>query len=101
MLLLVKLEISEKISKLAAVVFLGLIIAMLCFFILLFVSIIGGYFFGELTGSLYIGFGIIAAMYGLLLIIAIRYRKTLIEKRIIGSVIKVLFEKRNAEAENE
>lgn len=92
-ILLFKLEFVEKISKLVAVLFSGLIIALLGFFILLFISIMAGYFFASLTNSLYTGFAIVAAFYLILLFVVLRYRKNIIEKNVINGVIKVLFDK--------
>jgi hypothetical protein len=76
---------------LVATLFSSLIIAILAFFILLFISIMAGYFFASVTHSLYIGFGIVAAFYIILLILIIKLRKKVIEKKIIDDVIKGFF----------
>jgi hypothetical protein len=100
-LLLIKLQLTEKVSKLAAVIFTGLILAALSFFILLFVSIMAGYYFADLTGSNYSGFGIVAAFYLILLIIIILLRKKVLQKNIINMMIGIMFEKTKDETENE
>jgi hypothetical protein len=100
-LLLIRLQLAEKISKLVAGMFTGLLIAMLAFFILLFLSIMGGYYFAYLTGSLYWGFGIIAGFYIILLILIILFRKKVLEKNIVNMVIEVLLEKTDNEDESQ
>ncbi len=92
-ILLIKIQVAEKISKMAGLIFSGLIIALLGFFVLLFISFMAGYFFAELTHSFYIGFGIIAALYLILLLVVVKLRKKLIGKLVTDAVIKVFFEK--------
>jgi ABC-type glycerol-3-phosphate transport system permease component len=100
-LLLIKLQLSEKISKLVAGLFTGLLIAVLGFLILLFLSIMAGYAFASLTGSNFLGFGIVAAFYLILLIVMIAIRKTVIQKHIMNMVIGIMFEKTKEKDENE
>jgi hypothetical protein len=91
--LLLKLQLVEKVSQLIALLFTGLTLALLAFFILLFVSIMAGYYFANVTGSLYIGFGIVAIFYIILFILIVSLRKKVIEKHIIDSVIKIFMDK--------
>jgi hypothetical protein len=88
-----KLQTADKAARLAGLLFTGLTLALFSFFVLLFISMMGGYLFASLTGSLYLGFGIIAAFYLLLLLLIIKFRKTLIEKWVGDAIIGVFFEK--------
>lgn len=99
-LLLVKLQAVEKISKLVAVMFAVLVVAVLVFFISLFLSIMAGYYFAEITGSMYLGFGIVAAIYIILLVTLIALRKSVLERMITNTVINILFEDKNQEDDN-
>jgi len=92
-ILLIKLQVVEKMSKLLAGMFTGLLIVILSFFVLLFLSIMLGYYFADLTGSNYIGFGILTVVYILLLVLLIVFRKNLVENKIINMVIEVFFDK--------
>ena len=92
-LFLIKLQAVEKISKLSAAMFAGLLIAVLSFFIILFLSIMAAWYFGELLGSVYIGFGIISAFYVIVLVLILVFRKKVLEKTITNSVINIFFEK--------
>ena len=96
-LLLIKLQTAEKVARLAGLLFTGLTLAVFGFFVLLFISMMGGYLFASLTGSLYWGFGIIAAFYLLLLLLIIKFRKTLIEKWVGDIIVRLFFEKEKEE----
>jgi hypothetical protein len=91
--LLLKLQMVEKVSQLIALIFTGLTLALLAFFVLLFVSIMAGYYFANVTGSLYIGFGIVAMFYIILFVLIVSLRKKVIEKHIIDAVIKIFMDK--------
>jgi hypothetical protein len=96
-LLLARIEAAEKGAKLAAHFATGLVLLLLSFFILLFLSIMAGYYFAELTGSQFYGFGIIAALYILLLVILLIIRKRYIFPFLTDFVIKTLFDQVNDE----
>ena len=89
---LLKLQTAEKSAKLISFVFVALAIALLFFFILLFISIMAGYYFAEKTGSQVYGFGIVACFYILLLLVVLLLRKKLVDKYISDKVIKIFFE---------
>jgi len=96
-LLLLKLQTAEKTARLAGVLFTGIVLALLGFFVLLFLSIMGGYFFASLTGSLYLGFGIVAFFYLLLFTLTVIFRKVLVEKWVADTIVKIFFEKEKEE----
>ncbi len=98
--LLLKLQMVEKVSQFTGLLFTGLTLVLLAFFILLFLSIMAGYFFADVTGSLYIGFGIVSVIYTLLFITIIKLRKKVIEKFIVDAVIKIFIEKPDEDNED-
>jgi uncharacterized membrane protein YdjX (TVP38/TMEM64 family) len=91
-ILLLKMQAAEKTARVVALLFSVLIIALLSFFILLFLSIMAGYYFASITGSLFTGFGIVAGFYVLILTVLIFTRER-ISKKIIDTVISVFFDK--------
>ena len=95
-LLLIKIQATEKSAKLIGVLTAVLLIALLSFFVLFFVSIMAGYFFAAKLGSLYAGFGIVTSIYAILLGILIA-RKKYLEKFVGNTVVKVLFDKTDHE----
>ncbi len=90
---LYKIGAYEKIAKVTAVFFSSLIIALLGFFLLFFLSISGGFYFGALLNNNALGFLIIFGIYLILFVFVIRFRKKLLEKYITDKVIEQLFEK--------
>jgi len=90
---LLRLQIAENISGILSKTATLIITGYLLFFILLFLSIAAGYFFASLLGSNELGFLCVAGFYTLLLLIFMLFRKRIIERPVIRTVIKLLFPK--------
>jgi len=97
-LLLFKLQTVEKTSKLIAIMFIGLMVTLISLFILIFLSIMGGYYFASLLGSLYWGFGVVTGIYVLLLVLLIVAGKKWVHLYITNTIIEIFFDQT---AENE
>ena len=91
-LLLLKLQAVEKISKLSSEMFSGLLIGIISLFIILFLSMMAAWYFGQLLNNVFWGFGIISAFYILVLILILVFRKKLLERSITNTVINIFFE---------
>lgn len=91
-LLLLKLEMVEKTSKLVAIMFIGLLVTVLSLFIILFLSFMAGYYFAALTDSLYLGFGIVCCFYVLLLLFIGFAGKRILHSFITNTVIETIFD---------
>jgi hypothetical protein len=89
---LLKLQTAEKSAKLLTLAFAGLVIGILSFFILLFVSIMAGFYFSEKMHSQFYGFGIIAAFYVLLLVAVLLFRKQFLDNYVSGIILKIFFD---------
>ncbi len=100
-LLLFKLQSIEKMSMLISVLFSVIVIMLFGFFIVLFISIMAGYYFASLTGSLYAGFGIVAGFYILLLTAILFLKKKVLDKFIVKSLMDIFFDKTNEDAKGE
>lgn len=87
-----KLTAIDKGSKLGAQFVSGIILGVLAFFVLLFISLMLAYYFSQQFESYFIGFSIVAIMYFVLFIMVLLGRKQLIEKTIINGIIKTIFE---------
>ena len=97
---LFKLQTAEKSSRVVTLVFAGLAIGLLSFFILLFVSVMAGLYFTEKWHSSFYGFGIVVLFYILLLLLVIVLRSNL-DKYIFGKVINILFDSNKEEDEEQ
>jgi hypothetical protein len=82
----------DKGSKLGAKFISGLILGVLAFFAMLFISLMLAYYFSQLFQSYFAGFGLMAALYFMLFMMVMLARKQLIEKPIINGIIKTIFE---------
>lgn len=96
-LLLLRLDASEKGAKLAAHFVTGALLCLIAFFILLFLSIMAGYYFTELTGSPFWGFAIISGAYILFFLLVLLLRKRYFHPFLINFVIRILFDRNNEE----
>jgi hypothetical protein len=96
-LLLLRLDASEKGAKLAAHFVTGALLCLIAFFILLFLSIMAGYYFTEVTGSPFWGFAIISGAYILIFLLVLLLRKRYFYPFLINFVIRILFDRNNEE----
>ncbi len=94
---LIKYEVYEKTAKIAATLFSSIVIAMLTSFLLFFLSIALGFYFGSLFNSYGTGFLVVTGFYLILLIPFLFFRKNWIEKIIINRLIEQLTEKEEEE----
>lgn len=99
-LLLIKLQVAQETARFVGLFFTGLLLSVFGFCVLQFLGMMGGYWFASLTDSLYIGFGIIAAIYLVLFLLIVKFRKILIETRVGNIVVRRFFEKEK-EVKNE
>lgn len=97
---LTRVQAYEKIAKVSSVLFSSVILAMLFFFALVFVSVTAGFYFSEITSGYKSGFGIVALIYIVLFAFVIVFRKSLIEKAFTGIIIKELFENYDEDENN-
>lgn len=84
-----KLEAYEKLSLGSSAFLYGLILAGICNIALLFILVTGGLYLAELLGSLWMGFGIVAAFTLLIVIILLIMKKSL-NKKFTNNIISFL-----------
>jgi len=89
---LIKLETFEKTAKVTAVLFSSLVVALLGFFLLFFLSMSLGFYLGKVFESMALGFLAVTSLYLLLFVLVLLMKKDLMEKflieRIIGELTK-------------
>jgi len=89
-----KLTAIERTAKIIAVIFSLILMGTFLFFALLFVSIMAGYFFGQVFDSLFIGFGIIAIIYIIIFALILIF-KDKIEKPVMNIFIRIMLHGRS------
>ena len=95
-MLLFRLQFAEKTARLIALLFSSLIIALVCFFILLFLSLMAGFYFASITGNWYLGFAIITAFYFFLFLLLI-YKRNWVAMKVSDICIKIFFDRKGEE----
>lgn len=100
-ILLLKIQAAKKTGKIFSKLIFSIVSVMLVFLFLLFVSMMGGYYFADLSGSLYKGFSIVAGIYLLLFILFILLFKSYFSVRIMDSITKIFFEKNSRYTDEE
>lgn len=91
-LTLLQLDATEKAARLTSALVVGLLAGGLCFFVLLFISLMAGYFFAQVTGSLFIGFSIVAGIYTLFFLLLLLFRRRVIAY-LGDKVVELIFNK--------
>jgi hypothetical protein len=92
---LVKLQSIEKISTVAASIAAGVTLALLGLFFLIFFSITLGFLFASWLDSNTAGFGIVAGIYLLLIIIIVVFGKKIFGNMITKKIIQNSFKKKD------
>lgn len=90
---LVKLEAFEKIAKVTAVLFSSLVVALLAFFLLFFLSMSAGFYLGKIFDSLALGFLTVTGLYLILFVMVMLMKKDLLENILIERIIGELTRK--------
>jgi hypothetical protein len=99
-ILLFKLEMSKKAAATTATIVNGVALGLFALFALVFISITLGFVFSELTGSFIWGFGIVSAIYIVLVVICIVAKKW-VTRKVTNAVIGSIYSKNKAEKEKE
>lgn len=88
---LVKLHTAESISRFLSGLLIKMVLFYLFFFVLLFASLAIAFWLEKILDSQGLGFIIVAAFYLIIGILFMAFRKKLVEKPVIQSVINLFF----------
>jgi DMSO/TMAO reductase YedYZ heme-binding membrane subunit len=95
-ILLLRLQLTEKAAKLSSVIFIAVVVGFLLLIVTMIISFIAGYYLSQALNSYAAGFGILAAFYVVLIIIALYMHKKKFSKSIADRVVKLSFQKNDA-----
>ena len=90
---LIKLEAFEKTAKVTAVLFSSLVVALLGFFLLFFLSMSLGFYLGKVFDSMALGFISVTGLYLILFVLVLLMKKDLLENLLIERIISELTKK--------
>lgn len=88
---LIKLQAAENISRVISNMTVIIILCLLSSLVLLFLSFSAGYFLASLMNSNVLGFLCVAGFYLLMLLIILLFRKKIIERPVIKSIVRIFF----------
>ena len=91
---LVKLQVIEKLSVTAAAIVSGVLLAVFGLFFLIFVSVTLGFLFSHWLDSYAAGFGIVAGIYLLLILMVVLFGKRLFGDAVTQKIIQGFFKKK-------
>ena len=92
-ILLLRLQATEKVSRIAAAMVTVVVIVVVALFLLIFASITAGYWLADLTGSLTAGFGIVALFYLVIFLFVILFLRKILQNFIINKLIDLFHKK--------
>lgn len=93
---IIKLEATNKTSEIGSSIFASLIIGIVCFLLVLTLTLGAGFYLSTLLGDTFSGFLIIAGLYLLISIILFVGRNILLEKPIRDNIIRKLLDDKKA-----
>ena len=91
---LVKLQAVEKLSVAAAAIISGILLVVFGLFLLIFISITLGFLFSHWLDSYAAGFGIVAGIYLLLVLMVVFLGKKLFGNAVTHKIIQSFFKKK-------
>ena len=91
---LIKLEAIKKFSVMTATLTRWLLIGVAFFFFIFFISMMAALYLSSIFGQNFIGFGIVASFYFILVIVLVKIKKKHIEDPVRDAVIKEIFSKK-------
>lgn len=88
---LVKLQTAERSSVIGSALMTVLLLGLVGFLFILFLSLSAGFYISSRMGNAYSGFIIIAGVYLLIGLILVIYRKKLVEKPIRDVIVRKIY----------
>ena len=90
-ILLIKLQAAEKAAVFSSLLFKGIVIGVIFFFIVSIVSFLIGYYLSLWTGSFFYGFGILILIYIIILFSILYFHKKYLNKMITDKMVELFF----------
>ena len=88
---LIQLQITQKVAEVSSSITWWLLIAMVVFFLMISLSIMLGYYFAQVTGSVPLGFACLSGIYLVMLLLLFAFRKSL-RTKVKDSVIQSMLD---------
>ena len=91
-LLLLKLQTTETAARVTSFIFIALAVSFVSLILCMILSFIAGYYLSQAVDSYPGGFGILAGIYILLILLLFYFNRKFISKKIADTVVKFSFD---------
>ena len=92
-ILLLRLQATEKVSRIASTIITSVFIVVIGLFLLVFASLTAGFWLADITGSLTAGFGIVALFYFIVFLFIIIFLRKMLQNLFINKLIRLFHKK--------
>lgn len=92
-ILLMRLQVTDKAARIASGLFTIIVIILIALFVTLFASFAAGYWLAGLTGSLAMGFAIVALFYLVVFLFVILFLRKVSRNFFVDKLIKLIYKK--------
>lgn len=89
---IIELKASHKLAVMGSEVISGLVIGLVAFLFVFFLSMAAGFYLNTIVGDSFSGFFIVTGFYLLIGILMVMFRKKLVSKPIKNMIIKEIFD---------
>jgi hypothetical protein len=89
---LLKADFTEKTALIFSKMITGIIVLVMAFMVILFGSIALGLYFGNMFGSLVLGFALLTGVYLLLIVLLLLVKDKIIQTPVANQIIDVMYE---------
>lgn len=98
---LIKLQAAGKLSKALALFFSLILAFLLFFFVIVFLGMVLGFWIGEMTHSVTLGFSCSAGLFILLLAVLLIFRKAIIQRPLSNILVRELMSEMDIDPESD
>ncbi|MES2780960.1 MAG: phage holin family protein [Bacteroidota bacterium] len=89
---LLKADFTEKTALIFSKLITGVIVLVMLFMVLIFGSLVMGFYFGNMLGSLMLGFAVVTGFYVLLIVLVLLVKDKLIQAPVANQIIDIMYE---------
>jgi hypothetical protein len=89
---LLKADFTEKTALIFSKMIAGIIVLVMLFMVLIFGSLVMGFYFGNLLGSLMLGFTVVTGFYLLLIVLVLLLKDKFIQAPVANQIINIMYE---------
>jgi hypothetical protein len=87
---LIRIDVQMATARTVSYLFSGILIAFFLFMVVLFISLVGGFYLSEKLHNYTYGFGIVGACYVIVFIVLLILRKSVVERKIADTVVSLI-----------